>query len=212
MIKLSIVFFFIFSSCSNAMPLRRKGVIYNSKDEKIELEEIIAKMSDEKDLTIKEITVEKSTLNDVVEYLGNAKINKFNSGNASEFYTSVCYINPNIIGLEFSSGVLGGGKYITRIDVFKPLKKNKRGCFINKSLEVEIGTKRGIRIGLTKEKVKKLLGKPSIKYSSSNWEYYYVDKEESSKCKGGFDVTGSYNLIFEGNSIKSFYITKATSC
>lgn len=211
--RIFIVVLFVIScsGCTSAMPDRTEGLI-SYGDKSVKAMFINKKLDTTLDLTLLDFVVEESTTEDVIKSLG--KINKIRTGQSAYSNVSVCYIRPNHSGVRFNAGTMSQGKIVDSIEVFNPEAVKIKNCFSlqDNRFKKDLGTSRGIKLGISKSDVLKLLKDPSYRHNENDWEYLYQSKLESQKCDGGFDISESYKLRFNDDKLIHFYITKITSC
>jgi hypothetical protein len=162
----------------------------------------------EKDLTILGFAVGTSTLADVAKLMPNK--NLVRSGDAGTSNSSLCYTNGKDIILTFNSSEMGGGdKTITEIFLYSDLKKSqdKAICIqsdkINSDIEIY-----GLKLGLGRNKVVALKGKPS----KENKELIIYNYESSIRIgENKFDVTSLVELFFSNGTLNRIELSHIES-
>jgi hypothetical protein len=124
------------------------------------------------DATILDLVIGRASLKDVQAKLGNANVTRVSRDEESDI--SVCYVSP-IDGtvLVFYSGAMGGWKDITWFALWSREATFPHASLCTPSTLVSQGlrTPSGVRLGLTKADLERILGKPtergtkSVKYS-----------------------------------------------
>jgi hypothetical protein len=124
------------------------------------------------DATILGLAIGRASLKDVQAKLGNANVTRVSRDEESDI--SVCYVSP-IDGtvLVFYSGAMGGWKDITWFALWsrEATFPHASQCTPSKLVSQGLRTPSGVRLGLTKADLERILGKPkergtkSLKYS-----------------------------------------------
>jgi hypothetical protein len=148
------------------------------------------------DTTILELAIGRSSLQDVQAKLGRSKITRVSRDEESD--VSVCYVSPTDgTVLAFYSGAMCGWKDITwfalwsREDAFP----HSSQCTSSKLVSRNLSTESGLQLGLTREKVDRILGKPTkLGRTSTKYEYLCRSKMTEDEIKGfktanNWDVT-----------------------
>lgn len=201
----------LISSCAVA-PANRQASVIMHDGVRHDAMAILAALDKNLDLKILDFVVEESSIQDVLDKLGEAKIVK--AGQTASSNTSVCYIVSENEGVRFNSGEMSNGKYIISIEVFNTDFVDTQVCAAARVKNEVRGLEnlRGIKLGLTKPQMLKILGEPSLKRTKDHWHYYYSSKKSTKKCEGGFDVSGAYTLIFNKDRLVHFFVSQITSC
>ena len=139
--------------------------------------------------TILGLTLEKKlTLKDVMNKLGKAQT--FETGDAAAYEKKVLYLVENKgekMAISFASGEMGGGKNVTIVRVFYP-KYFETNVNWGSTLNIvnEVAFENGLKLGVDKEQVLNLLGKPD-KRIGAEFRYYFSHRMKVPKTDPIYD-------------------------
>ena len=148
------------------------------------------------DATILGLAIGRSSLQDVQAKLGHSNLTRMSKDEESD--VSVCYVSPTDgTVLVFYSGVMGGGVDITWFAVWsrEAAFPHYSRCTSSRLVSRNLSTESGLRLGLTREKVDRIVGKPTKPgRTSTKYEYLCRSKMTDNEIKGfktanNWDVT-----------------------
>jgi len=114
------------------------------------------------DATILGLAIGRASLKDVQAKLGSANVTRVSREEESD--VSICYVSPaDGTVLVFYSGVMGGGKDITWFALWsrEAAFPHTSQCTPSKLVSRSLGTQSGLRLGLTKADLERIVGKPT---------------------------------------------------
>jgi hypothetical protein len=148
------------------------------------------------DAAILGFSIGHATLKDVQAKLGSASVRRVSREEESD--VSICYVSPaDGTVLVFYTGVMGGGTDITWFALWshEAAYPHASRCTPSKLVTRSLSTESGVRLGLTKEEVERIVGKPPQNGLKSN-KYSYLcrkkmteEKIKSFKTENNWDVT-----------------------
>lgn len=156
------------------------------------------------------VEMEKTTLKDVINFLGSGDI--FHHGDASESEYWICYNaknNHHIFNIKLASGEMGGNDHTVGQFVIQLVKRKKLNQF--KKCDNIPGILSTISIAgrswllLEKKETEKILGIPSY-IKNSWWKYEY-----SRKLPQDGELMSEFSLHFTNNRIDQFELSQVTS-
>lgn len=147
------------------------------------------------DATILGFAIGHASLVDVQAKLGSAKIERVSREEESD--TAICYRSPaDGTVLVFYSGAMGGWKDITWFAIWsrEAAFPHASQCASSTLVSQSVSTDSGLRLGLTKNEVAEIAGRPTkVGPTSSKYEYLCLQKMTEEQIKGfkanNWDVT-----------------------
>jgi hypothetical protein len=169
------------------------------------------------DATILGFVIGHASLKDVQAKLGSAEIERVSREEESD--TTMCYVSP-VDGtvLVFYSGAMGGWRDITWFAIWsrEAAYPNRSQCASSTLISQNLATASGLRLGLTKNELQGIAGRPTkVGSASSKYEYLCRRKMTGKEIKGfkdgnNWDVTS--DPYFDRMSwIDVRYVNSATS-
>ena len=191
----------------------------------------------EKDLSIEHrtilgITLGQANLAGVQKQLGEARL--WGDGDAATLEEKICYVTQGpdslIVVFALNAEMAGTpGNKLTDIRILKdrayPDRANCRSLSIAKDL---VGTTSGLKMGIRRENVRRILGPPtrvdnskwnyswsierSLPAADENYQYWLARKEECFDSKNPFFTVGSEITIqFDGDEVVALTFTRGDS-
>ena len=182
--------------------------------------------------TLMGVTLGESNLAQVQAKMGRTKL--WTDGDASRAESKVCYITrePDAIVIVFASNAEMAGppeNSLTDIRVMKSAAYRQRlNCLLLSISGNDVATKNGLKIGLSREQLKRMLGppegtaRPNWKYSwsvdqplpksANNYQQWLSKKEECFEGQSPFStIYSEIDVRFDSNSVISFSLTRTES-
>lgn len=153
------------------------------------------------------IELEKSRFEDVYKVFNKAELQK--KGDASNFHSWVCFKTKDGAYLQFGSSEMGGGNIITEILLSSTPKstedlKHERCSSFSSSKKLNFDN--GIGLGMKKERVIQLLGKPKD-MKVNNYVYYF-----SRTLQKNFNELLTIEINFDNKGLlEKIVVSKVTS-
>lgn len=148
------------------------------------------------DATILGLTIGRSSLQDVQARLGHSRITRVSKDEESD--VSVCYVSPTDgTVVAFYSGAMGAWKDITWFALWssEAAFPHSSRCTPSKEVSRNVSTASGLRLGLTEQKLERIVGKPT-KHGRTSMKYEYLcrskmtdDQIKGFKTANNWDVT-----------------------
>jgi hypothetical protein len=177
----------------------------------------------EKSRSLLGMSLNVTKLSDIQEKLG--KVQSVQTGDAAESKSHICYHQGNIQVIFACDGEMSCPE-LSEIRVNQASKTSGQCGVLSSNLEIALPN--GIALGLTKEKVKTILGAPDTA-NGDKWEYqwtthypfeksdpaykFWVTKKE--ECFGGkepyYGVSSEAHLTFYRGLLSSFKISRIMS-
>ena len=127
----------------------------------------------DKDATILGLRIGRASLKDVQARLGTASIGRVSREEESD--VSVCYVSPTDgTVLVFYSGAMGGWENVTWFALWsrEAAFPHAAQCAHSKLVSRDLAAQSGLRLGLTKQELETIAGKPTkIGHTSAKYEY-----------------------------------------
>ena len=182
--------------------------------------------------TVLGITLGRSTLKEVQEKLGSAKL--WSSGDAATAEQKVCYVTvshrPVVVVFASSSEMAGPPQNrVTDIRIVgRGMYPDIANCLKLPISSNEVRTKSGLGLGISRQVVRSIIGMPT-RVSKSEWSYFWSndrplpqsDKHysywasRSRECFDGkapfFSVNSQLELRFDGNSLVALMVSRMES-
>jgi hypothetical protein len=182
--------------------------------------------------TMMGVTLGESNLAEVQEKIGRTKL--WTDGDASRAESKVCYITrePDAIVVVFASNVEMAGppeNSLTDIRVVRSAAYRQRSnCLLLAISGNDVATKNGLKIGLSRQQVKKILGAPEgmagpkwkyswstdqlLPRSANNYQQWLSEKEECFEGQPPFStIYSEIDARFDSDSVISFSLTRIES-
>jgi hypothetical protein len=142
------------------------------------------------DATVLGFAIGHASLKDVQAKLGSAKIERVSREEESD--TAMCYVSP-VDGtvLVFYSGAMGGWKDITWFAIWsrEAAYPHPSQCASSTLVSQNLATASGLRLGLTKNELEEIAGRPmKVGPASAKYEYICRRKMTGEEIKGFKDV------------------------
>jgi hypothetical protein len=142
------------------------------------------------DATILEFAIGHVSLKDIQAKLGSAKIERVSREGESD--TAMCYVSP-VDGtvLVFYSGPMGGWKDMTWFAIWsrEAAYPNPSQCASSTLISRSLATASGLRLGLTKNELEGIAGRPTkVGSASAKYEYLCRRKMSVKEIQGFKDV------------------------
>ncbi len=166
------------------------------------------KIIDERYLSLSNVVIGTTTLNDVTDIFGQSEIYKLDNKNYSP--NLLCYKSAyDDTSVIFQSGSLGGWKVVTAIWIGKVNFIDAARCAKSTLVDRKNMTVKGLSLDLVASDVKNTFGKPTF-HNSSFFAYRYEDKTTLDKNKI-FDVSSGFEFEFGRRQLNWFRIYRQLS-
>lgn len=154
-----------------------QGNIYVVNSEKVHKEEL-----DDTHISILGFAIGRHSLQDVQSKLGQAKILQAKEQAPHQ----ICYVSnkkEDGTAVIFEAGPIGGWEYITAFSLVssKANFKERNQCTKSPLVSTDVKTRSGIKLGLTKNQLTKILGEPTIEQGSNILYYYNIRQRMTEK-------------------------------
>ena len=147
------------------------------------------------DATILGLAIGRASLKDVQAKLGSANVTRVLREEESD--VSICYVSPaDGTVLVFYSGVMGGGKDITWFALWsrEAAFPHTSQCTPSKLVSRSLGTQSGLRLGLTKADLERIVGKPTERGPESVKYNYLCRKKMTEDEIKGFKTANNWDV------------------
>jgi hypothetical protein len=121
-------------------------------------------------------------------------------------YTNTVPPGPTDIRAE-----MGGGTVLTSIDVIDTKLSTISNCAKSEKIVDDVSNRRGVKLGLSKKRIREMFGKPSYAFGNDSLTYLYSEVRKNPKsptCSEG----ATYDFKFKDEHLIKFSIEKITSC
>ncbi|MGB9073054.1 MAG: hypothetical protein WCC22_10330 [Terriglobales bacterium] len=147
------------------------------------------------DATILGLAIGRASLKDVQTKLGSAIVTRVSREEESD--VSICYVSPaDGTVLVFYSGVMGGGEDITWFALWsrEAAFPHASQCTPSKMVSRGLGTQSGVRLGLTKADLERIVGKPTERGPKSVKYNYLCRKKMTEDEIKGFKTANNWDV------------------
>lgn len=147
------------------------------------------------DATILGLAIGRASLRDVQAKLGSAEVTRVSREEESD--VSICYVSPTDgTVLVFYSGVMGGGEDITWFALWshEAAFLHTSQCTPSKLVSRSLRTQSGIRLGLTKAALERIVGKATEHGPKSVMYNYLCRKKMTEEEIKGFKTANNWDV------------------
>ncbi|KYG65512.1 hypothetical protein AZI86_00070 [Bdellovibrio bacteriovorus] len=169
---------------------------------------VIQRKQQDVELSILGLTVGRSKLSDVKGVFGGGEV--YHEGDAGNSLYVLCYAGMDGSVITFESGEMGGSEHvISSAGLFGAEAQYRLKKICTKSSKVNLGLNIGeVRVGMSKDLVKKILGSPSKEQSKLLLYQYQVAEQ---RPKGGADVSSSFEIHFVAGKVSHLSASRVES-
>lgn len=164
----------------------------------------------EVDIAFSWVVLEKTRLSEILDKFGTTKV--LITGDAASSNASICYLIRDKLAIRFNSDEMGGGKVVTKIEVFDKSYKTLEGCVKSGNPNIPSSTNSGVRLGLTRNEISRRFGKARSLEGPNIWNYMYSSEKPAPGCDEKWIVGESYKFEFKDERVIFFSISRSTSC
>lgn len=159
--------------------------------------EVINKKLTNKQLTVLDVTIGTTTLDQVKEKFKSKEI--YHEGEAGNSIYALCYKAPNGATIAFETYEGTSGEAIKSISINGPKEPYKFNKICEKTSLIKTKLAiNGISLGMSPDLIKHVVGKPSQKTPNSLlYQYIFQEKTE----KGQLDTSSSIEVILKNDAV-----------